>query len=71
MGQRRFAVGGWRSAALEVGGKGEIIANFGFKSKKLGVSGKRTEDRRRRTERRRWRFEVGGALRLRLEARGR
>ena len=47
-------VGGWRSAALEVGGKGKIISDFGFRISNLKARsevggkgrGQRTEDSR-------------------------
>ena len=45
MGQRRLAVGGWRSAALEVGGKGKIIANFGFRIANLKARSQESEDK--------------------------
>ena len=44
-----YAVGGWRSAALEVGGIGM----------RADDRGQRTEDRRQRTEGRRQRAEGG------------
>jgi hypothetical protein len=39
----------WRSASLEVGGKGRIIANFGFRIAKLEVRRQKEEVRYQRS----------------------